>query len=208
MKEVYLQKADENLPDINEEIIIPEFPHTILQKNDEIVLDLGNHYVGYFSFTLSCVDIYIDAPVKLCVRFCETKRELDDDFSAYKGSLCESWLQEEIINIDFPEEYKMPRRYAARYIKIKVLATPRRLALSDFTFRAVSSADSGQLPKINTPDEVLLKMDSVAVHTLKNCMHRVFEDGPKRDRRLWTGDLRLEALTNYYTYKNCGKSIF
>ena len=79
MKEVYLQKADENLPAINEEIIIPEFPHTILQKNDEIVLDLGNHYVGYFSFTLSCVDIYIDAPVKLCVRFCETKRELDDD---------------------------------------------------------------------------------------------------------------------------------
>jgi hypothetical protein len=33
-------------------------------------------------------------------------------------------------------------------------------------------------------------------------MQRVFEDGPKRDRRLWTGDLRLEALANYYTFGN------
>lgn len=204
MKELYLKKADENLPAINEEIIIPEFPHTILQKNDEMVLDLGNHYVGYLSFKLNCVDIYIDAPVKLCVRFCETRRELDDDYSAYKGSLCESWLQEEIINIDFPEEYKMPRRYAARYIKIKVVATPKSLTLSDFKFKSVSSADPSQLIQIKTTDDALLKIDAVSVNTLKNCMHRVFEDGPKRDRRLWAGDLRLEALTNYYTYKNMG----
>ncbi len=33
-------------------------------------------------------------------------------------------------------------------------------------------------------------------------MQTFFEDGPKRDRRLWIGDLRLEALTNYYTFKN------
>ena len=33
-------------------------------------------------------------------------------------------------------------------------------------------------------------------------MQRVFEDGPKRDRRLWSGDLRLEALTDYYTFNN------
>jgi hypothetical protein len=33
-------------------------------------------------------------------------------------------------------------------------------------------------------------------------MQDVFEDGPKRDRRLWLGDLRLEALSNYYTFRN------
>ena len=27
-----------------------------------------------------------------------------------------------------------------------------------------------------------------------------FEDGPKRDRRLWIGDLRLQALANYHTF--------
>jgi hypothetical protein len=33
-------------------------------------------------------------------------------------------------------------------------------------------------------------------------MQTVFEDGPKRDRRLWLGDLRLQALANYVTYRN------
>ena len=33
-------------------------------------------------------------------------------------------------------------------------------------------------------------------------MQTVFEDEPKRDRRLWLGDLRLEALANYETYRN------
>lgn len=33
-------------------------------------------------------------------------------------------------------------------------------------------------------------------------MQDVFEDGPKRDRRMWLGDLRLQARANYYTFKN------
>ena len=33
-------------------------------------------------------------------------------------------------------------------------------------------------------------------------MQTVYEDGPKRDRRLWIGDLYLEALANAYTFKN------
>lgn len=33
-------------------------------------------------------------------------------------------------------------------------------------------------------------------------MQYVFEDGPKRDRRLWLGDLYLQAKANYYTFRN------
>ena len=33
-------------------------------------------------------------------------------------------------------------------------------------------------------------------------MQTVYEDGPKRDRRLWIGDLYLEALANAHTFKN------
>jgi hypothetical protein len=43
-------------------------------------------------------------------------------------------------------------------------------------------------------------IDNVAVLTLQNCMQEVFEDGPKRDRRLWLGDLRLQALVNDVTF--------
>lgn len=202
MKELYLKTADMNLPKLNEEIVTPEISRQILSSGDETVIDLGNHYVGYFSFKLSSADEYIDAPVRLCIQFCETASELEYDFSAYNGGLCKSWLQEEIINVDFPEEYEMRRRYAARYIKIKVVATPRKIVLSDFKFKSVSSADVKQVRELSGCEDELKKIDSVAVNTLKNCMQRVFEDGPKRDRRLWIGDLRLEALTNYYTFNN------
>lgn len=201
MKEYYLKRAAENMPQIFEKKITPKTSAFSLHTGDEILIDLGNHYVGYFSFKMKYVDIYIDAPVKLSVKFCETKREIEDDFAAYNGSLCSSWLQEEIINIDFPGEYKMPRRYAARYVVIKVMATPQTVSLFDFAFTAVTSADDNK-PEPVALDSELASIDTVALNTLKNCMQRVFEDGPKRDRRLWTGDLRLEALANYSTFKN------
>jgi alpha-L-rhamnosidase len=42
----------------------------------------------------------------------------------------------------------------------------------------------------------------VSLRTLRDCMQTVFEDGPKRDRRLWLGDLRLQALADYVSYRN------
>jgi hypothetical protein len=109
-------------------------------------------------------------------------------------------VQEDTVKIDFPGIYSMPRRYAARYIKLEVVHTPRKLMLSDFEFSAVTSADVSNLLPYVSADKELSEIDRVAVNTLKNCMQRVFEDGPKRDRRLWIGDLRLEALANYYTF--------
>ncbi len=202
MRELFLKKAEENFPEVFERTIVPELDGKIMTAGEEIVIDLGNHYVGYFSFKLNYVDVYIDAPVKLCIRFCEAERELYDDYTEYKGELCPSWLQEEIINIDFPGEYKMPRRYAARFIKIKVVASPQKVLLSDFAFKSVTSACGENVKPLSANDEELRSIDKVAMNTLKSCMQRVFEDGPKRDRRLWSGDLRLEALTNYYTFNN------
>ena len=200
MQKYYLQKADENLPRLFQRIIKPSYNSNVLKSGDTVTLDLGNHYVGYFSFKMWYVDEYIDAPVRMSVRFCETEREIDADYTDYRSRLCKSWLQEEIINVDFPGIYKMPRRYAARYIKIKILNTPKKLSLYDFVFRAETSASVKDLKQYSVKDEELTAIDRVAVNTLKNCMQRVFEDGPKRDRRLWTGDLRLEALANYYTF--------
>ena len=202
MKEYYLKKADENLPEPIYEKIRVRSETRELSRGDSIVLDLGDYYVGRFSFVLGYKDMYLDAPVRLCIKFCETKEEIDADFSTYNGSLCPSWLQEEIINIDMIGEYKMPRRYAARYIKISVVYTPKILTLSDFVFTSETSADVAAVEKMEIDDPELCAIDKVAQNTLKNCMHRVFEDGPKRDRRLWASDFRLQALTNHYTFKN------
>ena len=200
MNELFLKKADDNLPEIKKTEIKCDTPLTVLNKGESVTVDLGNHYVGYLSFKMWYVDEYIDAPVTLRVRFFETKGEMDYDYTSYNGWLCESWIQEDTVKIDFPGIFTLPRRYAARYVKVEIVHTPRKLSLSDFTFVSESGADVTKLKPYVSEDKELKEIDRVAVNTLKNCMQRVFEDGPKRDRRLWIGDLRLEALANYYTF--------
>ena len=200
MNELFLKKADENLPEIKKTEIKCDTPLTVLDKGDSVTVDLGNHYVGRISFNMWYVEEYIDAPVTLRIRFFETKGEMDYDYSSYGGWLCESWIQEDTVKVDFPGVFTLPRRYAARYVTIEVVHTPKKLSLSDFTFVAETGADVSKLVPYVSEDKELAEIDRVAVNTLKNCMQRVFEDGPKRDRRLWIGDLRLEALANYYTF--------
>ena len=51
-------------------------------------------------------------------------------------------------------------------------------------------------------DPLIKEINRVGLSTLKECMQTVYEDGPKRDMRLWIGDLYLEALANAYSYQN------
>ena len=131
--------------------------------------------------------------------------EVAEPFDPYTGTLSRAWLQDETTNIDvLPKTIAMPRRYAFRYLKVEVVATSLKYAirLSGFRANAVTSAtaDIASLPKTTAP--LLRKIDAVSIATLRDCMQTVFEDGPKRDRRLWIGDLRLQALTNYVTFRN------
>ncbi len=201
-KKYFLAKAQENMPELHCRNIIPDATEFIGSDGDSVLLDLGEHAVGHFSFAFDRVDVFVDAPVRLIVKFGEDMREINDDFSQYNGVISKTWLQEEIINLDFPQKITMPRRYACRYIKITVERTTRPIRLFDFSFRASTSADISVLKSAKTEDALLKKIDRIATNTLKECMQTFFEDGPKRDRRLWIGDLRLEALTNYYTFNN------
>ena len=201
-KEYFLSMAQENFPELKYSVLTPDITEFIGLNGDSILLDIGEHAVGHFSFAFDKVDVFVDAPVRLIIKFGEDMREINDDFSRYNGVLSKTWLQEEIINLDFPQKITMPRRYACRYIKITVERTTRPIRLFDFSFCASTSADISVLESANTEDALLNKIDLVATNTLKECMQTFFEDGPKRDRRLWIGDLRLEALTNYYTFNN------
>ncbi len=201
-KPFFLNKARENCPELKFKTLTPDKLEFIASNKDSVLLDLGEHAVGKFSFDFDRVNIFVDAPVRLKIKFGEDMREINDDFSQYKGTLSETWLQEEILNLDFPQNVTMPRRYACRYIKITVERTTRPIRLFNFSFSASTSADVSILKPLNTKDDLLNKIDIVATNTLKECMQTFFEDGPKRDRRLWIGDLRLEALANYYTFKN------
>ena len=198
----FLQKSEENMPSLfTREVRLP-VRKSKLKMGDSFVLDLGDHCVGHFSFRFDVSDDFISAPIRLIIRFGEDMREIEDDFTSFHGSISAVWLQEEVLVLDHPQEVNMPRRYSCRYIKITVENARRPLELFQFCFRATTSADMTKLCPSTTSDPLLAQIDAVGTKTLKECMQRFLEDGPKRDRRLWIGDLRLEALTNYYTFQN------
>ena len=205
-KAEWLRIAESLKPQLRRETVRPMagMPDHALAENESVILDFGNHFVGRLTLKLSSQGSHPDAPVWLAVRFCENARELNETLDGYAGWISKGWVQQEQAHIDvLPAALALPRRYAFRFVKIDVLAlsSKYRLVLEDAFAEAVTAADDSAVSKL-TGDERDIAMDRVALRTLRNCMQDFFEDGPKRDRRLWLGDLRLQALTNSVTYRN------
>ncbi len=171
---------------------------------DTLTLDYQEHLVGYVTLRVSTAGSHPDAPLWLEVQFAEREQELKERVEDYSGWVSSSWVQQERVHLDrFPGELRFPRRYAFRYLKIRVLGISEKYRVSrvEAICEAVTSADAKGLLPYESKDEILQRLDTIACHTLRDCMQDVFEDGPKRDRRLWLGDLRLQALVNGQTYR-------
>lgn len=180
------------------------YRETPLKKGDRVCLDFGDHQVGYLSLKLAGVGSHADAPVWLKLHFAENPVELFEDAKSYQGWICSSWIEEEQIHVDIiPSVVELPRRYAFRYVELEVLDISSKfdLVLEEAVCTAVSSVRDEELMEYQPEDPFHAELDRIACRTLHECMQRVFEDGPKRDRRLWIGDLRLQALANYETYR-------
>lgn len=186
-------------------------PHLLsaceLSRGDHVILDYGLHMVGKLTFTITAHGLNIDAPCRLRITFGETPLDVTAGMEGVNTWISTSWLPDEIINIDyFPQTIPMPRRHACRYIRFDVIDTSPKfsITLSDTRFEAVSSVEPQHPIQMFDfgGDSLLNKIDHASISTLRDCMHTVFEDGPRRDRRMWIGDLRLQALTNYCTFKD------
>ena len=174
-------------------------------RGDSLILDFGQHLVGRFSVNIDSVGSPMDAPLYLKLRFAEMPHELAYESDLYDSWLSQSWIQEEMIHIDeLPTTLRLSRRYSFRYVKITVIDTSGKWKAVFANPAAVSesSANYDILPQISLQDDILQRIYDVSVRTLGECMQTVFEDGTKRDRRLWLGDLRLQALANYTTFDN------
>lgn len=184
---------------------IEELKTVEMGRNDSVILDFGNHHVGYVKFRVVPVGSPPDAPAYLRIKFGEIPVEIVESSEEYDGDIGKGWIQEEFIHIDIlPAAIEMPRRYAFRYMEVKVLDTSSkyRIVLEDVSCTAVSSGDISKVAALPDMDSDLLEMDRIALRTMQGCMQKGYEDGPKRDRRLWIGDLRLQAQTNYVTFHN------
>lgn len=207
--ELFLKKASALLPEPKKKEVFPlPYERIEMAAKDTLLIDFGNHYVGYVTLNLGFTGSHPDAPAWLRVQFAEHAAELEEDVEQYHGWISKGWIQTEQIHVDeLPCRLSLPRRYAFRYVKITALdvSMKYRLMVNQVSCQAVSSADESRLEAFCGGDfvgkEQDILLDKIACRTLHNCMQTVFEDGPKRDRRLWIGDLRLEALANYQTYR-------
>lgn len=226
--EDFLEKAEECIPQLYETEVRPSgivrfqkgkdiYPEVVsvgspdeldkhfLKKGDRLCLDFGNHQVGYVTLKLDSVGSPQDAPAFFRLKFGEIGKEMTERPEDYQGWISRGWIQEEYFHVDvLPIELKLPRRYAFRYMEIEVIDTSLKwqLVIKDAVCRSVSAVRPEEAVPYPCRDEMIQRIDRVSLRTLQNCMQEVFEDGPKRDRRLWLGDLRLQALADYETFKN------
>jgi alpha-L-rhamnosidase len=174
-------------------------------KNKKVaVLDFGEHLTGHFAFTVNSINSTPDAPLRFKLTFGEVPAEVSVPFDPYEGMLSRAWLQDEIVTVtELPATITIPRRLAFRYVKIELLGSSQYydFGITDAYTTATTSVTAKPAALAAATPELMAKVDAVGLNTLKECMQTVYEDGPKRDRRLWIGDLYLEAQANMYSFK-------
>ena len=201
---VKIEPAKEVYPSVRKIDDAKNVSNYALGKGEKICLDFGDHQVGYVTLKLSSVGSPQDAPAFFKLKFGEIAKEMTEKSEDYDGWISRGWIQEEYLHVDvLPAELKLPRRYAFRFMELEVIDTSLKwkLVIDDVSCKSVSAVRQEDVALVESEDETIRALDKVSLRTLQNCMQSVFEDGPKRDRRLWLGDLRLQALANYETFK-------
>lgn len=180
--------------------------HVPFKEHPVITVDFGNHYTGYIIFSIKAFSLMAaNAPIRLKFTMAEMPAELNTPFEPYPGTLASSWEQTEIITItEVPSIITLPRRLSGRYLKIELLGISKEFdfVFDSLVFKTQTSAIGVPSSLAPQTDGLIQDIYRVGVNTLKECMQTVYEDGPKRDRRLWIGDLYLESLTNAQTFRN------
>ena len=177
-----------------------------LKQRPCVTVDFGRHMTGHFSFRIRTLARTQDAPLRLRFTFGEVPAEMNTPFDPFPGTLSRAWMQDEVLTVEQVDcDITLPRRISGRYMKIELLggSPDFDFAMDDMWFTAVSSAPEAAVTELaeNTPD-IIRRINDVSVETLRECMQTVYEDGPKRDHRLWSGDLYLEALANRHSFRN------
>lgn len=175
-----------------------------LKQRRKVIVDMGEHMTGYFSLRVNHTGMPADAPIRLRITFAEVPAELNTPFDPYPGGLSRAWLQDETVTVmRLPATERIERRVACRYVMIEVLAQSSfDFRVEDITLEAVTSA-SGEAPALaEGTDPMIRRIYDTGLKTLSECMQTVYEDGPKRDQRLWIGDLYLESLANACSFGN------
>lgn len=168
-----------------------------LGKGDTVILDFGRNIVGYLQ-GLS------NAPATIKVQTAEVLAELGDSWEQYPPIFDNGYKPTNnwSFDVDIEKKWRINERRTFRYIRIVVLKTENAIILSNLLCDEVSAIALNKIKPLQGFNKKMQQIDLVAQYTLRNCLQEVVEDGPKRDQRLWLGDLRLEALADGVLYNS------
>ena len=173
------------------------------KKIKSITLDFGRHVTGHLVFRVKTLDEVMDAPVRFKFVFGEVPAEMNEPFDPWRGTLSRAWMQDEILTVEVSDcDVRLPRRVAFRYLRIELLGGNYDFALDGIRCEATTSAGEVKTTLDDSCPQIIKDINNVSLATLSECMQTVYEDGPKRDQRLWIGDLYLESLAGRYSYRN------
>ncbi len=173
------------------------------KEKKSVVVDFGRHLVGNVSFKIKDIGPMQDAVLRIKVTIGEVPSDLALPVEPYTGSLSRGWLQDFQCDVSNDGTYTFSRRITARYMKIEAVGTSiySDFCFDNITFCATTSAGEAKTSLASSTPQIFKDISRVSENTLRDCMQGVFEDGPKRDQRLWLGDLYLQALANTATFK-------
>ena len=168
-------------------------------------LDFGRHLVGRFRIRCSG---RLPAGARLLACFGEVPAEVCEAPEEYPGTLGGEWLKALPLEVGADGWAEGPPRRALQWARLwveggepaGVAGAANALRLNAAEVVAMSSAGWDDPAPPASLEQWRRDLDRVAIDTLRSCMQGVFEDGPKRDRRLWLGDLYLQAKACYPTF--------
>lgn len=170
-------------------------------SSQPVYIDFGRHLVGRARFRVSGESIGV-----ICVRLGEVPAEVAEDPVAFPGNGVTGgeWLKTQRLSPGTDGWCEVEGRRACRFARLWLESDaggrPAHARLESAQIIAQSAAPWDDPPAPMGLADWQRELDRVSLHTLRNCMQGVFEDGPKRDRRLWLGDLYLQALTSHVSF--------
>ncbi len=174
-----------------------------ISDGESVIFDFGEHLVGSVTIELSNPWMMQDARQRFFVSFAEVPSDLHMPREPFTGSLSRAWLQDFQVDVDYNEKHTIPWRVTGRYMKITpVSPSPYCVSfIKSVEWEATTSAGRSHCRLESNTPEIFRQIAKVSENTLRDCMQTVYEDGPKRDQRLWGGDFYLQALANTVTFQ-------
>lgn len=156
------------------------------------IVDFGMQTIGYFRMKIKS-----GSSVSFRLYYGET---LDEATYEISRDACQNkMLREEYRVFAGEQEFESRMRVEHRFVRVEFFDCGDVVEVSDFAVRT-TLYPVNRRGYFKCDDEKYNKLWLMGERTVLYCMQEYYLDAPKRDRFLWTGDARLEALANYYMF--------